>query len=68
MRAGGGQSHSAALAAVRACSWISGTRSGSGRVIVGDQNITLPCELLSELMNVSKMTISRYRRWAIIDG
>jgi hypothetical protein len=37
-------------------------------VIVGNQNITLPCENLAELMNVSAMTISRYRNWAVKDG
>ena len=42
--------------------------AGHLQVVVGDQAIKLPCQKLSELVGVSKMTISRYRRWALEDG
>jgi len=41
--------------------------AGHLQLAVGDQDIKLPCENLSKLMGVSKMTVSRYRRWAVDD-
>jgi hypothetical protein len=37
------------------------------QVIVGDKSFYLPCQKVSELLKVSKMTVSRYRRWAVED-
>lgn len=42
--------------------------AGHLQVAMGAANITLPCGKLGAVMGVSKMTISRYRRWAIDDG
>lgn len=41
--------------------------AGHLQVAMGDRSIMLPCDKLGALMRVSKMTISRYRRWAIED-
>ncbi len=41
--------------------------AGHLQVAVGDQPIKLPCDALAVTLGVSKMTISRYRRWAIAD-
>lgn len=38
------------------------------QVAMGDRNILLPVEELSEILHVEPMTISRYRKWAIEDG
>ena len=37
------------------------------QVTMGNRNIMLPCEKLSEYLQCKPMTISRYRRWAIED-
>lgn len=42
--------------------------AGHLQVATGGDNIKLPCANLSVLLGVSKMTISRYRRWAVEDG
>lgn len=42
--------------------------AGHLQVIVGDQNIYLPCREIGELLAVSPMTVSRFRRWAVDDG
>ena len=38
------------------------------QVTAGDKNIVLPCDLLGQRFNVSAMTISRMRTWAVEDG
>jgi hypothetical protein len=38
------------------------------QVTMGNRNIMLPCEKMSEHLNCTPMTISRYRRWAVEDG
>ncbi len=43
-------------------------QAGHLQVISGDSDIMLPCQKVGELLKVSKMTISRYRRFAIEDG
>lgn len=42
--------------------------AGHLQVIVGLDNIKLPCEAVSELLGISKDTVSRYRRWGMEDG
>jgi hypothetical protein len=42
--------------------------AGHLQVIMGDRPIYLPCSSIGNVMGVSKVTISRYRRWAIEDG
>ncbi len=38
------------------------------QVVAGNRTILLPVGDLAELLGVEKMTISRYRRWAVEDG
>jgi hypothetical protein len=38
------------------------------QVVIGDRNILLPVADLAEILGVQKMTVSRYRKWAIADG
>jgi DeoR/GlpR family transcriptional regulator of sugar metabolism len=42
--------------------------AGHLQVAVGMNNIKLPCGKFADLLGVSKMTISRYRKWAEEDG
>src|SRR5262249_2713011 len=35
---------------------------------MGNRNILLPVAELGEILGVQKMTVSRYRKWAIADG
>lgn len=42
--------------------------AGHLQVIVGDKPIKMPCVNVAALLGVSKMTVSRYRRWAEADG
>jgi len=38
------------------------------QVAMGDTTILLPCQKVGDLMGMTKMTISIYRRWAVDDG
>jgi hypothetical protein len=38
------------------------------QVAMGDRNIALPCREIGDLLDVDKMTVSRYRKWAVQDG
>ena len=42
--------------------------AGHLQTAMGHQPIKLPCHKLAGIMNVSAMTVSRYRRWAQEDG
>jgi hypothetical protein len=41
--------------------------AGHLQVVNGDQPIRLPCANIGEIMQVSKMTVSRYRKWGVED-
>jgi hypothetical protein len=44
------------------------TFAGCLQEVMGDHNIFLPCREVGECLNLKAMTISRYRRWAELEG
>jgi hypothetical protein len=44
------------------------TLAGWLQVGMGDRDILLPVEEVAELLHVQPVTVSRYRRWAVLDG